>query len=207
MNSLDYLVAPALVWLPERGVGYYPVTERPYDERYWERYRQLDDTPMGRALTQARVDFVVTCMGHLNIPRSMLDVGIGGGAFCEAAKCWGTDINPIAREWLRTKGKLWDGDCPVTTMCFWDSMEHIADLVPLLSKCIEWVFVSMPIYRDANHVIASKHFRKDEHCWYFTHRGLVWFMKQHGFTCVKRSTMETDLGREDIETFAFQADM
>lgn len=200
--SLDYLAGPSLVWWPERGAGFYPVTGQPYDHAYWERYRQLDETEMGRELTNARKLWVARWVGR--IPASLLDVGIGGGAFVRSTGANGIDVNPSALRWLRDQGKLWDETCPVYAACFWDSLEHIADLKPLLDKVTTWVFVSMPVYRDVDHVLSSKHFRKDEHCWYFTHLGFLRFMLWHGFTMNGCSYMESDLGREDITTYAFR---
>jgi hypothetical protein len=53
-------------------------------------------------------------------------------------------------------------------------------------------------------VLRSKHFRPTEHCWYFTRPGLVFAMKLCGFVLVSESNIETELGREDIGTFAFR---
>jgi hypothetical protein len=202
MNSLDLLQRPQLVWLPEVGVGYYPVTEQPYDAAYWQRYRDMDATEMGRRLTQARARFILNTVGQM--PQSMLDVGIGGGAFCQLTGCLGSDINPIAERWLSDNGKLWDRTCPVNTMTFWDSFEHIHNPADLLDKAQEWVFISMPIYDNGDHILRSKHFRKDEHCWYFTEEGLCWFMDQHGWKLIGVDYFETFLGREDIGSFAFR---
>jgi hypothetical protein len=74
----------------------------------------------------------------------------------------------------------------------------------LLANVREWVFVSLPIFRDAEHALRSKHFKPDEHCWYFTRNGLVFAMQTCGFALVSESNVETDLGREDIGTFAFR---
>jgi len=68
----------------------------------------------------------------------------------------------------------------------------------------KWLFVSLPIFRDAEHVLRSKHFRPQEHVWYFSRDGLIYAMKQCGFDLVSESNVETELGREDIGTFAFK---
>jgi hypothetical protein len=86
----------------------------------------------------------------------------------------------------------------------WDVLEHIPDFQPLLANVREWLFLSLPIFRDAAHVLASKHFKPDEHCWYFTRDGLVVAMNLCGFALVSESIVETELGREDIGTFAFR---
>ena len=89
----------------------------------------------------------------------------------------------------------------------WDVLEHIPDFQALLANVREWVFVSIPIFRDAEHVLRSKHFKPEEHCWYFTRDGLVLAMKQCGFGLISASAIETDLGREDIGTFAFRREV
>lgn len=198
--SIDSLKQDRLQWLPELGVGWYPVTEAPYDEKYWERYIAMDNTPVGAQLTEARVDLVNS---WVNSARTMVDIGIGGGRFVREQKCHGFDINPKAIEWLKSKEAWLDPTVEsVYAATFWDSLEHIHDPAPILENVDKYVFVSMPIYQHANHVLRSKHFRKDEHCWYFTRRGFKWFMEQYGFTCVAWSTMEQPM-REDIESFVF----
>jgi hypothetical protein len=92
-------------------------------------------------------------------------------------------------------------------MTLWDVLEHIPDYRPLLANVRQWLFVSLPIFRDAEHVLRSKHFRTDEHCWHFSRNGLVYAMKLCGFALVSESSFETDLGREDIGSFAFRRDI
>jgi len=62
-------------------------------------------------------------------------------------------------------------------------------------------FVSLPIFRDAHHARTSKHFRPDEHYWYWTRAGFIWFAERCGFSVIEHNTMESLAGREDIETF------
>jgi hypothetical protein len=64
--------------------------------------------------------------------------------------------------------------------------------------------MSIPIFSGKDHALASKHFRPDEHYWYFTKVGLMGFMLGLGFTCRSESSFEIALGREDIQTFAFR---
>ena len=64
--------------------------------------------------------------------------------------------------------------------------------------------------RDVTHeqrnkrLVRDPHFRPDEHCWYFTRDGLMFAMNACGFALVTESSIETELGREDIGTFAFR---
>lgn len=189
-----------LRWFPEVGVGYYPVEAAPYDAGYWERYRRMDRTPAGDALTAARLQLVA---GYYN-GRSLVDVGIGGGRFVEEANGWGYDVNPHAVEWLKGAGRWADPyQREVDAACFWDSLEHIPDPRPLLRNVRYYAFISCPIFDGPGHVLRSKHYRRDEHCWYFTAAGLEWFMREQGFTMMEWNGMEADCGREDIGTFVF----
>jgi hypothetical protein len=73
MKSFYQELESGLVFLPELGIGRYPVpASRPYDEQYFAKYQQLADTETGRALTQSRIELVER---HFHGP--VLDVGIG----------------------------------------------------------------------------------------------------------------------------------
>lgn len=187
--------------MPELGIGWYPVTAQPYDDAYWEKYRRYDASPIGDALTACRLAIVRRYCGD----RPVVDVGIGGGRFVqEHGNAQGFDVNPRAVEWLKARKKFFDPyKSEVDSLSFWDSLEHIHNPEGLLRRVQKFVFVSLPIFRDADHVLASKHFRPDEHCWYFTRSGFLIFMARFGFHPIEESTMEQDAGREDIMTFAF----
>lgn len=198
-----------LTWWPEIGVGYYPVEEgtKPYDSEYFARYQRQADTDIGRKLMDARVYFVAR-----HYPRGpVVDVGIGSGAFIDARDAWGEDltfgydVNPNALDWLEMRAaylNVYRQRVEVITL--WDVLEHIADFPRLLANVTTWAFVSIPIFRDCDHVLRSKHYRKDEHCFYFTADGLIGVMRDLGFECIEQNDMETQLGREDIGSFAFR---
>lgn len=196
-----------LVWLPSLGVGYLPVTEQPYDADYFAKYEGYALTPMGRAITAARVALVERHAQR----RNLLDVGIGSGDFLDAIggrdiARFGFDVNPVAVEWLRERGLFLDPyDVSVDVLTFWDSLEHIPDVHRMIANARRWVFCSLPIVPGDGPPRADwKHYRTDEHCWYFTRRGLIRWMDAQGFDCVECNASEDLLGREDIETFAFR---
>lgn len=195
-----------LTWWPEIGVGYYPVEAgvAPYDAAYFDRFTAQANTDIGRALMLARVAFVQRFhKGRL------IDIGIGSGAFIErrneaGSKTFGFDVNPSAKQWLFERGlELNPYQGIHSAISMWDVLEHIPDFRLLLRRVRTWVFVSIPIFKDCEHVLRSKHYRKDEHVWYFTRRGLVKVFDDCGFDMVAVNDVETSLGREDIETFAF----
>lgn len=193
-----------MIWVPQRGMGYFPCdpTHAPYNEEYFAKYKSYEDTEVGRALNNFRVDFTNGCFGEGTV---VVDVGIGSGTFVQSRpNTLGFDVNPAGVEWLKAQSLYsdpYDG-CDYAT--FWDSLEHIPQPSSILQCIRKALIVSIPIFRNSEHAISSKHFRKDEHYWYFTREGLVNFMKAHNFEVKAHSCMESIIGREDIETFYFK---
>jgi Methyltransferase domain len=154
---------------------------------------------------QARFNFV-----EQHYRGTLIDVGIGSGAFIELRQgrrrtTYGYDVNTAGIEWLEERSLFVDPHLvSFDAATLWDVLEHIPDFQSLIGNVREWLFLSLPIFRDAEHALRSKHFRPDEHCWYFTRDGLVFAMKMCGFALVSESAIETNLGREDIGTFAFK---
>jgi methyltransferase family protein len=196
-----------LVWYPERGLGWYPVepSTAPYDEAYFAKYAAYAATPLGQALTAARLELV-----QRFLPDGLVvDIGIGCGAFVEArqvcAPTMGWDRNPAGLAWLVERNLLcdpWNTNLGISGLTFWDALEHIPDPEALLAMA-EWHFVALPLFTGPEHVLRSKHFRRDEHCWYFTRDGLLGWFAAQGFRCLEHSTRESLLGREDIHSFVF----
>lgn len=209
LSFLSWL-SEGLVWLPERGMGFYPVTAQPYDAAYFDKYRGYARTEQGQAITAARVELV---QRHLYGPAPLCDVGIGCGDFVtEMAKrsplleVYGYDINATGVEWLTSQRRYHNPWVEaVTALTLWDALEHIQDAASLLLGAQEWVFCSLPIVPgDGSPPADWKHLRRDEHVWYWTRAGLIRWMAEQGFECVECNAMETLLGREDIESFAFR---
>lgn len=199
----DAAARDGLVWLPELGMGRLKVTEAPYDEAYFEKYQQYAKTPMGVAITAARVDLV-----RRYTDRHVVDVGIGCGAFIEARMgwTWGYDVNPEGVRWLHAHGRWCDPyERSVEAVSLWDVLEHIPDPAALLRNVRQFVFVSLPIVPgDGPPALDWKHLRRDEHCWYWTRSGFERWMAGHGFELCTHNRMEELLGREDIGTFVFR---
>lgn len=202
MKYFSEQIKHGLAWLPELGMGRYPVPKaaRPYDEEYFSRYQQLADTELGRELTAARIQLVARHYSGV-----VLDVGIGSGQFVEARPdTRGFDVNPAGVEWLKARGQwsnLYHDRYPALT--FWDSLEHIDRPEVAIARAEKWVFVSVPIFDCAEHVLRSRHFRRDEHIWYWTHEGLIKWFAANGFKLVEHNTRESELGRDGIGSYAF----
>lgn len=188
-----------MLWHEYAGIGYLRLQETPYDDDYFEKYVGYANTDFGIKLNAARLAMVE----RLFPKGSLVDIGIGSGQFMETIGCFGFDINPVAVDLINETSFFLDPHIEtVDCATFWDSLEHIVEIAQILAHVRKFAFVSIPIFEDINHVVSSKHFRPDEHCWYFTDAGFKKFMEAHGFAVVEQNTMETDLGREGIGTYA-----
>ena len=213
--------APYLQWVPEVGVGFFDCdhfnegkTAEVYDDSYFAKYRAMAFTDTALALNAFRASLVLRHLpAALERSITLLDVGIGDGAFLSTMhphrgwlEMFGCDINPAGVAWLIETGQL--GSYEVVrhfdVMTFWDSLEHFRDPRVPLRAAADLVFVSIPIFANADHVLRSKHFRKDEHFWYFTRDGFMQFAHGEGFDTVDILMTEVALGREDIETFVLR---
>lgn len=184
------------------GVWRYPVVERAYDEDYFKKYREYEKTELGRRINEFRSFFVDKFWTG-----PILDIGIGSGHFMKAhgmARTRGWDVNLTATRWLQLHNALRDPySSPfVPAFSFWDSLEHIANPTKILELPTSWIFVSIPIFKDMKHVFSSRHFRPDEHYWYFTEDGFSSFLRARNWEVIGASEVESQLGREDIKTFA-----
>lgn len=197
--SLPHGLTDCLLWSEELGMGFHPRPPMDYSGPYFEKYQALDGTPMGAALTAARVDMV-----RRHFDGEVLDVGIGGGRFVIESGGNGFDVNEEAVQWLKSRNAYADPYKGVAAITCWDSLEHVPDPEALVRSVGEWVFVSMPVYKDQADCLKSKHFKPGEHLHYWSVRGLIgWFAKMN-FGCVEINERESDLGREGITSFAFR---
>ena len=200
MDLFNEISKNNLAWVQSLGIGYYPVQANPYNDSYFEAYNAIKETPIGLALNEARKSLVDRFTNG-----SVLDIGVGNGAFVEDRdNTYGFDINPVAVEWLIARNKYRHPFRGADALTFWDSLEHIHNPTLMLQGAKEFVFISCPIYDDVEHVLKSKHFKPNEHCWYWTVEGLIRFMDMFGFEVQEVNWMETEIGREDIGTFVFK---
>ncbi|MFK1164075.1 methyltransferase domain-containing protein [Pseudomonas aeruginosa] len=198
-HALPPGLTDCLLWSEELGMGFHPRPPMDYSGPYFEKYQALDATPMGAALTAARVDMV-----QRHFDGEVLDVGIGGGRFVIESGGKGFDVNEEAVQWLKSRNAYADPYKGVAAITCWDSLEHVPDPEALVRSVGEWVFVSMPVYKDQADCLKSKHFKPGEHLHYWSVRGLIgWFAKMN-FGCVEINERESDLGREGITSFAFR---
>lgn len=181
-------------------MGFHPEPPIKYDSDYFAMYQEYDHSEIADEINLARLRLF---KGYAGVDH--IDVGIGGGRFCRETKCFGYDVNPAARRWLNDVKKYRD---PLKhnpeSISLWDVLEHIPDPSDVLNCVTKRVLVSIPIFRDCEHVLKSKHYKPGEHVWYFTREGIIHFMSVFGFYCEMDDDREAQAGREDIHTFVFR---
>lgn len=204
---LTTLRQQSLVWYPEHDLGFYPVkpADYPYDADYWAKYEGYAATELGRQIRESREAFV-----EANYSGPLVDVGIGCGDFITyrnslGKPTFGNDINPVGVKWLKDNNLFVDPWlAPVKAASFWDVIEHVEDHELLLANIRECFFVSVPIFLDQYDVLRSKHYRRDEHYWYWTRKSVKSYFSNFGFDCTAEDNFETVLGRESIGSFVFR---
>lgn len=202
-----------LTFVYNRGIAYQTDMSKrvQYDKRYMEKVDGYDGNEIAKAVNAGRCAFM---RKYVSRGSSVLDYGAGSGAFVRDAiaagyLAKGFDIMPLAIERL-AKSDLFDcdvGDYDVVT--FWDSLEHMEDPARALKAIPRGahVFASLPIFDDLRSVRQSKHYRPNEHLYYFSGKGFVDWMAFYGFRLLDPSFHEMEAGRESIGAFAFRKDL
>ncbi len=204
MNSLvQERVNTELVWLPDQGYGYFPAFD--CKTNYFEEYAALEGTEVCDQLNIARVTLVGKHIGD----SPLLDFGIGAGTFINARGTditFGYDRDGAGVWWLMDQNIYLDPYSmdSIEHISFWDALEHLEHPEVVLKKVKRHVFVSLPIFVDIDHVLQSKHYKPNEHFWYFTEWGFIKWMRLQGFICLEQSDAEVVAGREDIGAFVFE---
>lgn len=193
-----------------RGIAYQRDMSNPtsYGEAYFMKYQGYRGTEISKAINKARVAMV---RSHAE---EVLDVGIGSGEFIEAFKrAKGFDVNPHAVKWLEEKGLYSDRFEDFNAFTFWDVIEHIREPEEYFLRINKdaKLFCCLPIFprtgRFAKEIRDSKHYRPNEHFYYWTRDGFVDWMKLYGFRLLEESDAETIAGRDSITQFAFVRDL
>lgn len=171
-------------WLPELGIGYFPLKEIVYNDAY-------DD-----------VDYVNDLIGLVNkhTRSDVLCIGVGNGDFItKRENTYGYDINSFAVDWLIQRKLYRHPFKGANSVVFWDSLQKTQDPRLHLSGAKEYVFVSCPIFNDSEEILNSDRYKSKKDCWYFTREGLLTFMDAFGF-----QPIEINVNKENIGTFVFK---
>jgi hypothetical protein len=182
-------------------MGWHSRPAMTYTGKYFANYQELDATPMGGLLTQARIDLV-----EKFYPVGVIvDIGIGGGRFVEDGGAMGYDVCEDAVKWLQDTGRFVDPyAAPVEAITCWDSLEHIPEPEKLLAQVKTWFFVALPLCESADEWMSSKHYKPGEHLHYWSLPGFIDWCEAQGFQVMEVNHAETELGREGITSFAFK---
>lgn len=193
-----------------RGVAYQADMSRPvqYDDAYFQNYVNLEGQEIARRLNAGRVDLVNR---HAGADGLTLDVGIGSGEFIKSrgANTFGRDVNPRAVEWLKQENLFSEDMGAFKAFTFWDVLEHIDVPNNYFKRMPEGslLFTSLPTFDDLNRVRKSRHYKPNEHFYYWTQQGFIAWMALYRFRCLEISRFETEAGRDDITSFAFIRDL
>jgi len=196
-----------LTWDKEKDLGFYPVTDASYEDFYFNASIKNSESPIAPELNDFRTSLVNSFTRGL-----VLDFGVGVGQFVHWRKnCLGYDICPQAVKWLRKEKLFFNpykedlNERGITGVTFFDSLEHLRTPEEILKRITkQYVFVSLPIFQDKEHVLKSRHFKPCEHYWYFTHNSFCRFVKDCGFKMLDCRNDEIYIGRVDIYTFIFR---
>ena len=174
-----------------------------YNGAYFDHYKALEGSEIAKKINTGRIKLVNDNAGW---QRPVLDIGIGSGEFIKRRpNTYGYDINPTAQAWLK-ENELWRDDLSqFRAFSMWDVIEHVrcpSDYLDWMPKG-SWLFLSIPVFHDLSRVRQSKHYKPNEHFYYFTPRGLIDWLSLYGFRLVERSKFESQW-RDKIESFALQ---
>lgn len=194
-----------LIICPGHGVAYQRDMSHPvhYNGEYFDKYSHYEGTPIADAINAGRIALVDKYVGP---DAGVLDVGIGSGEFIKKRpNTFGYDINPKAIAWLKETMR-WAEFATFDAFTFWDVLEHVETPDDYFRRIHPgaYLFTSLPIFDDLTRIRASKHYRPDEHLYYFTEDGFVDWMAKHRFKLLERADFETSAGREAILSFAFR---
>lgn len=192
------------------GVAYQSDMTKPFDygEAYFDNYVSMEGQEIARRLNEARVDLVNR---HSGADAQVVDIGIGSGEFIKSRpNTVGHDVNRKALAWLANNGKQAGRIDQYSHFTFWDVLEHVASPHESYFKRIQpgsKLYTSLPVFADLTRVRASKHYKPNEHLYYWLERGFIDWMALYRFRLLERSDCETRAGRESILSFAFVRDL
>ncbi len=208
MSPHDMVRSGELVWFREEGVGYvHPVEPIPYGKEYFDEYVERSRLRASDVLMSIRLSLIDN-----HYSGEIVDVGAGALTFveymrqCGRTDIKGYDVNPYSVQTLVNSGLYRNpfiGPKP-EALTMWDVLEHMNDPEAIIRRAERWVFLSLPIFKNADRARSSRHYKPNEHIWYFTERGLIELFRKCGFTCEEISDKESESVRVGIKSYAFR---
>lgn len=179
-----------------------------YGDDYFTNYVNISGTSIANKLNNSRV-----ALTEKHCKKCILDIGIGSGEFILSSKklkVYGFDINPYGVSWLKKRNLLVDpyreNDPEIEGFTLWDVLEHMPNPDDFTNKVLpkQFVFISIPTFVNFRNVKKSKHYKPNEHYYYFSIDGLIKYMDDCDFKYIEHNDMEIKAGREGITSFVFR---
>ena len=193
-----------LMLCPEHGIAYQADMSNlvPYDEAYFNKCLSYEDQEIAQKINAGRCALVAR--HHFE---QVLDIGIGSGEFIKkrGPGTFGYDVNPVAKAWLKASGLWSERFEDFNAFTFWDVIEHVQTPSQYFQfmRPRSRLFTCLPIFQDVRDIRKSKHYRPNEHLYYWTHDGFVAWMWMHGFSLLESCDFEIEAGRDSIFSYAF----
>jgi hypothetical protein len=182
----------------------YQVNRTPFDYTgsYNNYYKNIESYSWHTSYL--RLGYIIGSIGR--IPKSILDVGYGTGAFLKVCETqipnrYGHDISG----WNVPEGcefvvNILEKEFDVIT--FFDSLEHMNDIEFVKDLNCNYVCISLPWchYFDDEWFDTWKHRKPDEHLWHFNEQSLQNFMTRMGYQTVNICNLE-DVTRENNQPY------
>lgn len=176
--------------------------EYEYGQEYFDMYASYEGNQASERILSAK---------NTTINRwytgEVLDVGIGSGEFIKSRPgTYGCDINPAGIEWLEERGLYDDHIESFGGVCFWDVLEHARDPSLYLKRISQgaFLFCSLPVYTDLCDVKTSKHYKPDEHLYYFLRDQFGRWAEFYDFELLEYNDLLAEAGREGIGTYVLR---
>tara|TARA_R110002126_G_scaffold124676_5_gene266827 strand:+ start:990 stop:1643 length:654 start_codon:yes stop_codon:yes gene_type:complete len=203
LKGIDVRQCSDLIWFKQSQIGWLPISdEESYSDEYYDHFFGYRNTPMGKDINDFRVEIVNKYCKDM-----VIDIGIGSGHFIDQRghkNTRGYDVSSRCRKWLTDRQLLCDPPLFSNALSFWDSLEHIRDFLPMIESVREWVFISIPIFKDSDDILSSRHYKPHEHWWYFTDESIQATFRELGFVMREKSGIEVQCGRVGVVTYVFQ---
>jgi hypothetical protein len=182
----------------------YQVNRTPFDYTgsYNNYYKNIESYSWNTSYL--RLGYIIGSIGR--IPKSILDVGYGTGAFLKVCETeipnrYGHDISG----WNVPEGCEFVSDIlekEFDVITFFDSLEHMNDIEFVKDLKCNYVCISLPWchYFDDEWFDTWKHRKPDEHLWHFNEESLQNFMTRMGYETINICNME-DVTRENNQPY------
>ena len=210
IKRFDFIENGDLRSCPERGVAYQTDMSviAPYEKEYFEKCLAYKGNEISTKVNSGRSALVRKYCDEI------IDIGAGTGEFIErfisdGGKAKGYDANPYTVEWLRNNNHFSEEFGNFNGFTFWDTIEHVK-IPEFYFKRIpkeSYLFVSIPVFKSLSDIRKSKHYRPNEHLYYWTEEGFVEWMKMYGFRLLEKNDSESEAGRDGIKEFVFKKDI